>query len=266
MVEAGEFDAVLKSNYWKNEQYKLAEIRLNAMCPEIKPGQFFHILCPSIDYSRPFFRRPMSVYDFDECSSEISFLYKVSGVGTHALAALPNGARINVLGPLGVGFSLPPSRTAIVLLARGVGLATLAPLGRWARERGHAVTAILSARTPSLLMSAKEMRDNGVEVIAVTDIEGTSDVGNVSILLKHLHREGRMDALYTCGSNRLLQLARAVTHKFGIFGEVALEQQMACGLGMCFSCVRPFREGRSIVHRRVCCEGPVFPLQNAMSW
>jgi dihydroorotate dehydrogenase electron transfer subunit len=115
-------------------------------------------------------------------------------------------------------------------------------------------------------MSVEEMRDDGVEVIAVTDIEGTSDVGNVSVLLEHLRREGRMDALYTCGSNRLLQLARAVAHKFDIFGEVALEQQMACGLGMCFSCVRPFREGRSIVHRRVCCEGPVFPLQNAISW
>ena len=60
--------------------------------------------------------------------------------------------------------------------------------------------------------------------------------------------------------------AQRVARRLGLFGEVALEQQMACGIGMCFCCVRPFREGDGIVHRRVCCEGPVFPLLEAMSW
>src|SRR5690606_39417575 len=71
------------------------------------------------------------------------------------------------------------------------------------------------------------------------------------------------DLIYVCGSNRLMLAAQRVARRLGLFGEVALEQQMACGIGMCFCCVRPFREGEGIVHRRVCCEGPVFPLQEA---
>ena len=72
----------------------------------------------------------------------------------------------------------------------------------------------------------------------------------------------RPDAVFTCGSNRLLVLLQAFCAEFGIPGEVALEQQMACALGVCLCCVRGLRgHDGSIEHRRVCCEGPVFDLQ-----
>ena len=70
----------------------------------------------------------------------------------------------------------------------------------------------------------------------------------------------------SCGSNRLMLAAQRVARRLDLFGEVALEQQMACGLGMCFCCVRPFRDGDGVVHRRVCSEGPVFPLMEALQW
>src|SRR5690606_11036491 len=112
------------------------------------------------------------------------------------------GERFNIFGPLGIGFSLPPDKAPVVVLARGVGLATMAPLVSHARERGHLVSAILSARTPELLMSVEEMRRDGAEVHTVTDLEGTSDVENVEDMLHMLFSRERLGGLYVCGSNR----------------------------------------------------------------
>ena len=136
----------------------------------------------------------------------------------------------------------------------------------FARSRGHRVTAILSARTPELLMSVEEMRRDGADVMTVTDLEGTSDVEIVEDMLQLLYSKQRLGGVYVCGSNRLMLAAQRVQRRLDLFGEVALEQQMACGLGMCFCCVRPFRQEDGVVHRRVCREGPVFPLLEAMQW
>jgi dihydroorotate dehydrogenase electron transfer subunit len=115
-------------------------------------------------------------------------------------------------------------------------------------------------------MSVEDMRRDDAEVMTVTDLEGTSDVGNVEDMLHLLYSQGRMGAVYVCGSNRLMLAAQRVARRLDLFGEVALEQQMACGVGICFCCVRPFRDGDEVVHRRVCCEGPVFPLLEALEW
>ena len=249
-----------------NAEYRLMEVAAPRQAERARAGQFFHLLCPQDDVLKPFFRRPMSIYAIDRERGRIAFLYKIAGTGTAALARLRVGERLDMVGPLGIGFSLPADKAPVVMLARGVGLATLAPLVGLARANGHAVTAILSARTPELLMSVEETRAAGATAIPVTDAQGTSGVAHVEALLEGLCAEGRMGAVYTCGSNRLLKLAQEVAARHGLFGEVAMEQQMACGLGMCFCCVRAFREGGAIVHRRVCCEGPVFPVQEATGW
>jgi dihydroorotate dehydrogenase electron transfer subunit len=103
-------------------------------------------------------------------------------------------------------------------------------------------------------------------VITVTDEDGSSAPEAVERLLRDLIAKGRADAFFTCGSNRLMRLLQRLGREHGIPGEVALEQQMACGLGMCFCCVRDFKVEGEVVHRRVCWDGPVFDLQEAMSW
>jgi dihydroorotate dehydrogenase electron transfer subunit len=85
-------------------------------------------------------------------------------------------------------------------------------------------------------------------------------VERVRPLVKRLLGEQRPHMAYTCGSNRLLHLLQDELALAGIAGEVALEQQMACAMGVCLSCVRLFNENGEKVFRRVCCEGPVFPL------
>lgn len=263
---AAEFETTVISNEHINGEYLRLVLEAPDAAMQAEPGQFFHLLCPQTEGIQPFFRRPMSIYAVEPEANQLAFLYKVTGRGTTTMATLRPGDRFNLFGPLGIGFSLPEQRLPIVILARGVGLATLAPLVRLAHSRGHAVTGVLSARSAELLMSVEEMRSDGAEVITVTDAEGTSSVEQVEVLLRRLHAEGRMGAIFTCGSNRLLLLAQRLAAELDLFGEVAMEQQMACGLGMCFCCVRSFRQGDEVVHRRVCCEGPVFAIQDAISW
>ncbi|WP_375173666.1 dihydroorotate dehydrogenase electron transfer subunit [Pseudooceanicola sp.] len=248
------------------DQYRLLELAAPAEVLDCRPGQFFHILCPVNGESQPFLRRPMSIYGYDKAAGRLQFLYKVTGEGTRALAHLEPGAGLNVVGPLGQGFSMPESARHLMLVARGVGLATLAPLAQEAQRLGRQLTAICSARSEAHLMSIDYFRALGARVIPVTDADGTSDPKSLRRLIEEEIAAGRVDMLYTCGSNRLLRLCQEIGAEAGIPGEIALEQQMACGIGMCQCCVRPFRIDGRTAHLRVCREGPVFDIQEAIEW
>ncbi len=253
-------------NDWVNDLYKHLVLDAPPTALTVEPGQFFHLLCPAAGGDTPFLRRPMSVYRIDAANRRVEFLYKVIGPGTRGIATLAPGDRFDILGPIGVGFTLEASWRNIVVLGRGVGLATLGPLAELARDNDIGLSAILSARDPGLVMSTDLFRSCGADVITVTDSEGTSAVENVEAILLRLIGEKRADAFFTCGSNRLLLVMQRLGAEHGVPGQVALEQQMACALGMCQCCVRPIREGDEIVHHRVCFEGPVFDLKAAISW
>ena len=219
-------------------------------------------MCPSNKLGNPFFRRPMSIYKVDRVQKKIQFLYKNTGVGTNGLSALNPGDSLNIVGPLGVGFTIPDGIRHIVVVGRGVGLATLAPLAEMASDRGIQVTAVLSARRSDLFMSSERFMAVGAEVIQLNDEDGSSAVENIEMILRRLNG----DAFYTCGSNRLFKLIKSLCKELSVFGQVALEQQMACGIGVCFCCVRTFEIGAKIIHKRVCSEGPVFDVSEATGW
>lgn len=235
------------------------------LASRVRPGQFFHLLCGGGDGALPYLRRPMSVWQAE--GGRLGFLFNITGRGTAALAAQRVGERISLVGPLGAGFRLDPAWRRILILARGVGLATLAPLSAVAAARGIAVDAVLSAREPDDLMAAEFAGSSGARVDAVFDADDSSAPDAVEVLLRHRIDGARPDAVFTCGSNRLLVVLQRVAADLGIPGQVALEQQMACGLGMCFCCVRPVRmPDGGVAHQRVCVEGPVFDLQAALTW
>ncbi|MEJ0071621.1 MAG: dihydroorotate dehydrogenase electron transfer subunit [Pseudomonadota bacterium] len=252
------------SNHPVNDEYRHLILRCAAPATAARPGQFFQLLCPQPPGEAPFLRRPMSLYGVDAARGEVEFLYKVTGAGTRGLATLVAGDRLDILGPLGVGFSLDPAWRHVVAVGRGAGLATLAPLARAARANGTSVTAVLSARRPDLLVSLERFRQEGAAVVTVTDIEATSGPAHVERLLRGLIEKAQCDAFFTCGSSRLMRVQQRLARLFALPGQVALEQQMACGLGMCFCCVRDFNIGGELVHRRVCWDGPVFDLQEAV--
>lgn len=262
-----ERDLPVISNDPVNGEYRLMILSAPVdMLDQCRAGQFFHLLCPQIGGETPYLRRPMSIYGFYPEKGELHFLYKVTGEGTRALSHLEAGDTLNVLGPLGRGFTIEDDWNHLVLVARGVGLATLAPLALEAKRLGRKLTAICSARSADVLMSVEYFEALGARVITVTDTDGTSSIENLETLIEGLVASEGVDAFYTCGSNRMLRLLQKIGERHDIPGEIALEQQMACGLGMCHCCVRPFRKDGGQVNLRVCREGPVFDMQEAMPW
>jgi dihydroorotate dehydrogenase electron transfer subunit len=182
------------------------------------------------------------------------------------MAMLNPGDEFNVAGPLGVGFKLEPRWKSIVVLGRGVGLATLAPLSQLAAEHGVGVIAILSARNLEVVMSKELFEGIGARTITVVDSDNSSAVENVEKLLEALIAEGKADAFFTCGSNRLLKLMQRLGEKHDIPGQVAMEQIMVCGFGACYVCVRTFEVDGKRVLKRVCRDGPVFNMQETVAW
>jgi dihydroorotate dehydrogenase electron transfer subunit len=262
----GEFIGVVVANYSVNDEYKHVVLKVHAHALKAYAGQMFHLLCPSPDGAEVWMRRPMSVYRVDKQNSQIEFLYKTEGRGTRGMAMLKPGDEFNIAGPLGVGFKLEPSWKNIVVLGRGVGLATLAPLSQLAADHGVGVTAILSARNPSVVMSKELFEGLGARTITVVDSDNSSAVENVETLLNELIANGKADAFFTCGSNRLLKLMQHLGKKHNIPGQVAMEQIMVCGFGACYVCVRTFEVDGKRVLKRVCREGPVFNMREAVGW
>ncbi len=263
---AGEFIGTVVSNNAVNDEYKHVILRVHPHALTAYAGQMFHLLCPSPDGAEVWMRRPMSVYRVDRDAGCVEFLYKCEGRGTRGMATLAPGDDFNLAGPLGHGFTLEPSWRNIVVLGRGVGLATLAPLSQLAAENKVGVTAILSARNSGVVMSRALFDGLGAKTMTVLDSDGTSAVENVEAILEGLIAEKRADAFFTCGSNRLLKLMRRVGKTHGIPGQVAVEQIMVCGFGACYVCMRTFEVNGERVLRRVCRDGPVFNMQEAVGW
>lgn len=252
------------SHEWVNSEYKHIVVEASAKALAVKPGQFFNLLCPAPDVGELWLRRPQSVYRIDKPNGRLEFLYKSAGRGTRGLTTLKAGEQLNMVGPLGVGFTLRPGWKNIVVLGRGVGLATMGPISQLAGDNGARVTAILSARSPEFALAADLFAQVG-DVVPVLDSDGTSAVENVEKILRKLIAEKRADAFYTCGSNRLMELMKKLGKEHNIPGQVAMEQIMACGLGPCYVCVRAFEVNGKKELRRVCIDGPVFDLQEALS-
>src|ERR1700730_1683141 len=215
-------DAEVLSNDSVNLEYRHLVVRCGAVAASAVPGQFFQLLCPYTEGAQPFLRRPMSLYGVNPARLEVEFLYKIAGAGTRGLATLRAGDAIDIMGPLGAGFTLNPKLRHIVAIGRGAGLATLAPLAQAAKANGTKVTAIFSARRPELMVSVELFNRHGADVVAVTDSESTSGPANIERILRGLIAEGRCEAFYTCGSSRLLRVQQRLAREFNITGQGAL--------------------------------------------
>lgn len=275
---AGEFIGAVVSNDWINKEYKHLVLKVHERALEAYAGQFFHLLCPTPDGAEVWMRRPMSVYRVDRKAGQLEFLYKCEGRGTRGMGMLVKGDEFNIAGPLGKGFNLKPEWKNIVVLGRGVGLATLAPLSQLAAENNVGVTAILSARNPDVVMSKDLFESLGAKTLTVLDTESlldrsgaspnamSSDVANVEKIIEGLIAGKKADAFFTCGSSRLLKLMQQLGKKHGVPGQVAMEQIMVCGVGACYVCMRTFEIDGVKTLKRVCRDGPVFDMQQAVGW
>lgn len=229
----------------------------------IDPGQFFHVRCS--ETYMPFLRRPFSIYMINKHDNIIEFLYLVKGEGTAKLTKKVSGDQIDLFGPVGNGFTLPEQSKEILLIARGVGIATLAALAQDAYVKGINCTAILSARSKDDLLAADMLKEFGTNVYPVTEEDQTSDIESVEELMHYMMKKKNFNAIYTCGSKRLSRLSQRFAAYYDLQGEIALEEHMGCAMGACFACVCDIKEkDGSQKSVRVCLEGPVFPIEKVV--
>lgn len=258
--------------------------------PPAIPGQFIHILCREPDdpngdgshaFATPVLRRPFSIGGLrrsgDVC--EIDVIGRVVGPGTTWLDALRPGDRVDLLGPLGRGFTMPVSSRSALLIAGGVGL----PPILWMSEMlaGAAVprVAFFGAQTRDLipLHITSEPDKSGKPTACIEEFARfdtpcaiTTDDGSCGLkglithaLMQHLGCACNADQLivYACGPEPMLEAVAKICIAAGIECELAMERVMGCGLGTCQSCVLPVRDPAYDDGWRyaLCCtEGPVF--------
>lgn len=251
-------DLTVKAVEHINEKYVLIRLTHQEQLPEMKPGQFVEV---RVDGSpTTFLRRPISINNVDEELNELHLLVAAIGDGTRKLAQLKAGDLLNVMLPLGNGFTMPASADRKhLLVGGGVGVAPLLYLGKKIRQMGGEPTFLLGARSAKDLLMTDEFRKVGRVFITTEDgSEGEKGfVTNHSVLSNET-----FDLISTCGPKPMMMAVARYAAKTDTECEVSLENKMACGLGACLCCVEKTQDKGNVC---ICTEGPVINA-NRLEW
>lgn len=215
------------------------------------PGQFYMVgVSKGCD---PLLKRAFSL--FRETGDGFQILYRISGKGTAILRDMKEGTVIDVIGPLGSYYPDPPKDALPVVIAGGIGVASVFSLVGKLSKRA---AVFYGARSSSELLMKDELLEISGELMVSTDDGSAGEKGNVIELLEKsmvLKKAKDMSCyIYACGPRPLLKKVTEISVSNRISACVSLEEHMACGLGACLGCVVRTRDG----FRRVCKEGPVF--------
>ena len=211
----------------------------------ITPGQF--VMMESGQY----LLRPFSVYEIK--GNNIGFLYRVIGGGTSFLSRLNVGSQVLLHGPLGKGFTFPSDKNKpILIVAGGIGIATFPIVARVAKEKGYKIKTLFGARSVNDLVAAEELKKYG-ELESITDDGSSGKKGFVTELLTNELNKNKNQEIFVCGPTPMLKSVIKVCNEYNIVAQVSFEEYMACGYGVCMSCVVK-ANGKYV---RTCVEGPV---------
>jgi len=255
--------------------------RVRLACPDlarqIVPGQFVMLRLPGTD--DPLLGRPLALYDtvLDDAGTPIGIdvVYLVVGKMTGRLTKVVAGDALQIWGPLGNGF---PARAVehLMMVAGGIGKTPFAALGReFLGKRSYGdptrrgaqasrVTLCYGARSQEYLAGVEDFQLLGVDVRLATDDGSAGAKGFVTAELERLLSEPNaapvdQTRIVCCGPEPMMAAVAKIAAARGIACEVSLETPMACGLGICFSCVARVRDASGEWdYRRTCVEGPVF--------
>ena len=247
-----------------------ALVELTVLLPYLaaaaEPGQFAQLRCGPGPV--PLLRRPFSVawVDGELCT----FVFEEVGAGTRLLGRLRAGDELEVLGPLGRGFTLAGASGGCVIVSGGVGCAPFPLLIRRLLERDVRHIVVLSGASTAhrLYPAAQFRRGAAIDVRETTDDGSRGTRGRVTELLADLQRD-QDGALYACGPNRMLASLAGALGRSGVHGrivEASLEAPMGCGFGTCLGCALPMRSENGESRWALCCsDGPVMPMA-AVDW
>ena len=255
MKEIHDFTVIERRQH--GERYFSLVLHHGGAMQKVVPGQFVEVLVenePGV-----MLRRPISVHDVDEQQGTLSLLIQVVGKGTQRLSTLKVGDRLNMVYPLGHGFTtdIAAGKSAL-LVGGGAGIAPLLHLGKVLKARGVQCTILLGGRTESLIPVRDEFTPYGTLCLATDD----GSLGHKGLVVSHPAFAEQYDIIYTCGPTPMMKAVARSAAERGIRCEVSLENMMACGVGACLCCVTDTDQG----HRCVCKDGPVFDIETMKKW
>ncbi|MDR0547743.1 MAG: dihydroorotate dehydrogenase electron transfer subunit, partial [Dysgonamonadaceae bacterium] len=213
------------------------------------------------DAENVFLRRPISIHAVDKMARELHLLVQIIGRGTRKLLDLQVNSLVNLIYPLGNGFTIPTDKnhsSKLLLIGGGVGVAPLLYLGQTLKQQGFTPVYLLGARSEKDILQLTEFRKTGEVYITTED----GSMGEKGFVTNHsILQSSKIDCIYTCGPQAMMQAVARFAKQNGIPCEVSLENRMACGIGACLCCVEKTTHGNTCV----CTEGPVFNI-NDLSW
>ena len=236
-----------------NEDTFLMTIESPEIAASGKPGQFVNVRCGGPD---AYLRRPFSICRIDRDRGTFDIGVQVRGKGTQALSAMSEGDPIDIMGPLGRGFSLDSNDRRIAVVGGGIGVFPLLQLLR--EHPASEKLALLGFRTRDQVVMEEDFRKECHELSISTDDGSYGVPGFVTSLLEEKLNEKQFDRVFICGPAPMMKRAAEICKQKNIPCEVSLEERMGCGLGACLVCACKVRMNGDWDYAHVCKDGPVF--------
>jgi dihydroorotate dehydrogenase electron transfer subunit len=247
---------VIDNHIFGNNQHKLILQADDDILP-VFPGQFVNLEIPR--NKDVFLRRPFSIFDVDPGNRTLTLLVKILGKGSLTLTQVEPGTRLNLVYPLGKGFTLPQQDDRVLAVGGGSGVAPLLFLASKSGLKANRVDVVLGART-----ATDHIPVNAFSSVAnchfITEDGSLGEYGLVTNHSLFADLSG-YNKIYCCGPLPMMKAIAALASVAHISCEVSLENLMACGFGVCLCCIEPTVKGNLCV----CSEGPVFNL-NDLLW
>lgn len=230
-------------------------------CPEAaavsKAGQFVHIRAEGYTL-----RRPISICEIDKENGTVRIVFEVRGGGTDRLSQLRVGDKMDIILPLGNGFTVKeiPEGKNVVVVGGGIGVPPMCGVSAQYKN----VKAIIGFRSKDKVILEEDLKRIGAEVTVCTDDGSYGESGVVTVPLENELEKGNTAMIFACGPTPMLKAVIECAKRYNIPCEVSLEQRMACGVGACVGCACNInRDGKNLV-LRVCKDGPVFKAEEVV--
>ena len=243
---------IIENTFVAESQYKMT-FRDEQIAQSLIPGQFINVKIP--DDSSLILRRPFSIFDVEK--DIVSMIYMVVGKGSKALSHLESGREIEILGPLGNGFSPVSGKTAYIV-GGGCGTPPVYFLAKRLRQSGYTVHAFLGFSKKEKVILVDEFKKAAESVHFSTDDGSAGEKGSVINMLEKENPDG---VFYSCGPVPLLSALKTFCHERNLPVQVSVEERMGCGFGVCLGCAIKTPDGS---FKYVCKDGPVFNAEEVI--
>ena len=241
------------------DAYHAMTIVAPGVAARFKPGQFI-ALAVGGPVTPMLLRRAFSIHDVrPDHGGTVEIVFAANGSGTQWLAERRARDVLDVAGPLGRPFPVPRDPVSCLLVGGGYGSAALFSLAGRLRERRCSVDFLLGAASGDRVFGALTARRTGRTATITTEDGSLGSRGVVTDMMGQIIHEARTDVIYACGPMGMLRQVTSLARRYDIPVQVAVEEKMACGIGVCMTCVLPVTGSDGITRMvRSCVDGPVF--------